>query len=329
MIIFSDLHLDVDSADVCLGHILPGILEATKQHKDKRVAFLGDFWHVRYRVVVRLQVAVRDELRRWGDAGVSLEIIPGNHDQVDIGGRNALEVFDDLPHVRVYTEPTETKDGLWIPYRKRQEDIAMPLRQWREKRNGPGVLFMHHGIRGAWMNDNRQNTEGLPLGMFGSDTVLCGHYHKRQQIPDRLIWYIGSPRQVSAKEVGQDKGYALWNGRRLEWVTTQWGPRYHQLEVAKGQALDLSGVRTGDDLRIDVEDDLECQRIARALDGLNVRHTVTPKVKSQAARISLDTTAQGISLEDYARSYVEINHGGLEATELWKLYEHLVAEAVQ
>ena len=269
-------------------------------------------------MVVRLQVAVRDELRRWGDAGIKLRILPGNHDQIDLGGRNALEVFDDLQHVTVYTEPTADKDGLWIPYRKRQEDIADALRVWREKREGkPGTLFMHHGIRSAWMNDQRQDTEGLPLAMFGnSDTVLCGHYHGRQQIPDRLIWYVGSPRQVTANESGQEKGYALWNGRRLQWVTTRWGPRYHRVRLAQGQALDLSDVRPGDDLRISAVDESECSRLARELDGLDVRHTVTPDVAPTEVRLAVN---DGAGLGDYVGSYVDANRGELTRVDLLRV----------
>lgn len=312
MIIFSDLHLDRDSADVCLNEILPGICDAAR-NSDRDVVFLGDWWHLRYRIDVRLQVAVRDELLRWADRGVTCQILVGNHDQVNIEGRNALEVFDDLPTVHVFSEPTiHAQEYVWLPYRK-------DVRAYQEFMSSfPGrTVFVHQAFAGCWMNNNHRTTEGMTPGAFKGARVFAGHFHRRQQV-DSTIWYVGSPRQVTASEAGQPKGFCVVEDGRLSFVDTKWGPRYHQVKLASGQQLDLSDVARGDDVRVTVATDADCARIGAQLDSLGVRHTVTPQVQSVEVRHAVDS---GLGLRGYASAWVRDQ--GKDPEKLMPIYDRL------
>jgi DNA repair exonuclease SbcCD nuclease subunit len=285
MIIFSDLHLDRDSADVCLNEILPGICKAAL-NSDRHVVFLGDWWHLRYRVDVRLQVAVRDELLRWSDCGVRCQILVGNHDQVNVLGRNALEVFSDLPNVQVFSKPAfEPVDYTWLPYRKDMSEYTLVQSKFMGR-----TVFVHA-------------TEGLDPSHFVGARVFAGHYHKRQSIDAKgtTIWYVGSPRQVTAAEAGQPKGFCAVEGNTVTFVDTNWGPKYHRVELEQGQQLDLSGVAKGDDVRVTVGNEAECARIGAQLDALGVRHTVTPRVQPAEVRHVVDSIA---GLRGYAGVWV-------------------------
>jgi DNA repair exonuclease SbcCD nuclease subunit len=302
MLLFSDLHLKPESEQIVLGEVLPGIREACERHNDRFVGFLGDFYHLRYTVDVRLQNAVRDELKLWHTRGIQLWVLPGNHDQVDLQGRNALEVFDALPNVQVWTEPTWTHFGLWVPYRARHQDIQAAIaipnpypKKW------PNVLFLHHGLRGAFMNNLMADPDGLPVEMFQTfDAVLCGHYHKRQQIGDRA-WYIGSPWQTKADELGQPKGYAVWDGKALKYVDCDWGPKHYKLIVeSPDQKIDLSFVRPQDKVRVEVRHaGVDTEKMAAQIAATGVLpvidHNIEHKVEARLGDAN--------SIEEYVARY--------------------------
>lgn len=325
MIVFSDLHLDEDSADVVLGEILPGIAEDALRFGDPCVACLGDFWNLRYKVDVQIQNAVRDELLRWIDAGLMFFVLPGNHDQVDVHGRNAMEVFDQLsnqgtgPHVRVFTEPTWTQDGLWVPYRKYYKDIVAALELPRPTSGYANVLWMHNGLKDAWMNDHVRDTKGLPLSMFQNfHTVILGHYHKRQRLGN--AYYVGSPRQVTVHEAGQRKGYATWDGQNFTYVDRIWGKRFHRVRLEPGDQLQIENFKTGDDVRVSTAVGVDPEQVGQALASMKVQHTVTPDVPTVERRLDVNADAD---LGEYARAYVDLIRTELDKARLLQVFEEL------
>lgn len=325
MLLFSDLHLREESEDTVFEEVLPGILQAALDRNEKVIACLGDVLHFRHRVVVRLMNRLRDELRRWGSQGIEVIILPGNHDQIDYQGRNALEHLDDLKNVSVYTEPQWDEHGLWIPYRKRNEDIEAALRisSHAFPRRGvpPMVAFMHCGVRDAWMNDNIQDSEGLPASVFQTfNRVLCGHYHKHQDVGGKIS-YIGSPYQTKADEAGQNKGYAIWDGQNLEYVMTHWGKRYHRFELKSGQELDLSGVDPKDEVRVTTAAGVDPDAIGKALAKAGIeRHTVTPAVQVSEQRLDV---GDGASMAEYAVAYVSQQETSLDSDKLMGVFTEL------
>ena len=174
MIVFSDLHLCEKTAGVVFGEVLPGILEAAVKDVDGKIAFLGDWYHTRYRIPVSLQNQVSDWILACKRQSVSIRFLPGNHDQIDIAGENALEVFQGYENVRVYTRPTVDTWGVWIPYRRDLDEVREALRTNKDYH----IKWMHHGVQGAVMGQGIQDTSGLQLGDFESvDRIFCGYYH--------------------------------------------------------------------------------------------------------------------------------------------------------
>lgn len=318
MIIFSDLHLREETADVVFGQVLPGIQAAALERRDFNVVCLGDWWHVRHKVPVTLLNKVHEVLSRWAAIGISVRLLPGNHDQVDLAGENALQVFRDIDGVQVYSVPTHDPDGFWIPYRKDPSEIAQALSGDQSKQGT--TLFLHHGVQGALMNDAQADVEGLPIGMFqGYGTILCGHYHKRQNV-GRSLFYIGSPYQTNAGEAGQDKGFAVWDGKRLEYVTTQWGKRYHLLTAEMGKSLDLAQVRPGDEVRVVARAGVRAEIVHASLAGLGVDSVVTEEVETPAARLAVAANA---SLSEFARAYVAQRVDEDEGDQLMRMFAEI------
>lgn len=304
MILFSDLHLKPESEEVCF-QVLEGIrLEATR--RGIAVGFLGDFWHMRYHVPVYLLNRVYAELKLWHAADIRLAMIPGNHDQVDVVGRNALEVFEAFPNIAVLTDPGElpTVPGVfWIPFRRSPDEVKVALDQARAAECP--IICAHLPLRGAFQNNSRADTDGLSVGMFrGFKKVFLGHYHKRQEFVGGLAAYIGSPYQTRADEYGQDKGFVVWNGQSLEWVTTLWGKRYHRFD-GKPTPADLAGIQTGDSVKVVVETELDAEVIRKTYLGLGSELVVEAKqADGIGPRLGL---GKGTSLYEYAQAWAKEN----------------------
>lgn len=308
MLLISDLHLREDSADVVLNEVLPAVAGEAERLGDKHVGILGDVFHIRYRVSVRLLNALRDELMNWMQRGLTVTIIPGNHDQINVAGRNALEVLGDVIGVDVYTEPTWDSHGLWFPYRK-PELVEAQLKDALSRKPSPehpNVLFTHLGIYGAWMNDGWQDKVGLPPGLFEVfDFVICGHYHKHQYVGRKLV-YVGSPYQTRADEAGQVKGYGIWNGSRMTHVPMEWGKRHLNLTIKSepGVPLTIDGIEAlthRDIVRLTVTSEEAAKSLGEQLTARGVQHIITVKPEVAEARI----TPANESLEGYARAYLE------------------------
>ncbi len=324
MLIFSDLHLRDESAELVLGTILPAIRQEALDRGEMVIACLGDALHFRYRVPAPLLNGFCDWCLQVVADGTELIFLPGNHDQYELGGRNALEPLASIPGVTVHTEPTLDAHGLWIPYRKDPEDILAVLQQHG---GGARTAYMHHDVKGAWMNDNMRNREGLPPEAFQAFvTVICGHYHRYHSVGNAT--YVGSPYQTKADESGQDKGFATWTSREiasppeLRFHPQKWGKRYHRIRLEKDEVPDFSGVCPGDDVRVTTAVGVDPTVIGRNLKAMGVEtHAVTPDVVAAEQRLDVDEDA---TLNHYAEAYVHQVGGDLSTTRLMEVYEEVI-----
>jgi DNA repair exonuclease SbcCD nuclease subunit len=307
VIVFSDLHLSEDSAEVVFQKVLPGILEAAKNDSDRLIACLGDFWHVRYKIPVALQNQVVEWLRALKRERLQLYLLPGNHDQINGAGENALEVFADLDHVTVITEPTWNRYGLWIPYRKDRADLEQALAL--PAPSAPAILWMHHGVKGAEMAPGVLGEIGLePHQFLRWKIVLCGHFHKRQALGN--IIYVGSPYQVTAAEAGQVKGYGIWNPITEQFfrVDTVWGRRFHNLDLAETNARDFQQAHVavpGDEVRLRGVNAREAEELVKGFSQSGVHcvaEVVLPKAEERLDVGSSPTLAS--YAEAYARKFL-------------------------
>ena len=327
MLIVSDLHLREETADTVFEQVLPGVLEGALGRGIRDITFLGDIFHIRYKIDAWIQNELYDVFSSWTlGYGRYIRILPGNHDQYNLDGRNALEMFDEMSNVRVYTEAVTDEHGLWIPYRKDTDYTICTISEHEEKavnQQGRRVCFFHNAIFGALMNDTFVDQEGIPPSIFkGFDIVLSGHYHKRQNLGN--IYYIGSPYQINAGESGQDKGYAIWDGNNLEYVTEQWGKRYHRISLGAKDTLSLDGIAPGDDVRVQTSVNVDPHAVAEQLIKAGIaNHTVTPDVEPVQVRLDVPENSD---LLRYAEAYVQKQDTPLDKGVLMNIYNEFRKE---
>lgn len=260
MIIFSDLHLEPKSAEPAL-EVLRRIPAVCKVRGDNHVAMLGDFWMVRHTLPVKLLIEAREIMASWFEQGVSrFDVLVGNHDQIDLDGRNALEVFDGLGDgTFVHTEPGWTAAGFWLPYRHTHDEIRAVLTAAAAQIDAthPPVLFAHIGLLGAWMNNTKRDDFGFPASeivALGFKRVLCGHYHRHNTVQKGVL-YVGSPYQVSYAEADQEKGTLAWDGTRTEFLPWEIGPRHFKVtfDADHPAAIEMPRCKPGDKLWVVVK----------------------------------------------------------------------------
>jgi DNA repair exonuclease SbcCD nuclease subunit len=330
MIVFSDLHLREETEAVVFGQVLPALAAAAAADKvvdgARWLACLGDLWHIRYRVpVVLLNRLLTWAENLWTHGGVRLLILAGNHDQVNPQGEHALEALRRLAHVRVFDQPTWDARGLWVPYRKDQADVQRALALPRPAANMAPVLWIHHGIRGAWRNDRQQDTDGLDpaaLQQQGFRRVFAGHYHKPQDLG--LVSYVGSPYEVHSDEQGQLKRYGIWDQETLEmtWVPVAWGTRHHKFVLQAGAELDLSQARPGDMVHLvaPVGTQEEAAKLGQQLLERGVRAVVTMQDAAKTDRLAVSA---GASLREYGQEYVSKFAGDLDPARLLQMFAEI------
>lgn len=320
MLLFSDLHLRPESHTTCY-QVLNGVLDHAIATKEETIAFLGDFWHLRYNVPVHLLNMVNDWVSRCQKHGKKLILLPGNHDQVDELGGNALEVFD-RPNVEVYSAPGINEHGAWMPYR-RPEYVAQHIKELRDAvsdASAPNVLFAHLPLKGAFMNNMKMDEHGLPLSIFkGWKKIFLGHYHKQQDFMNGAAHYIGSPWQTRADEAGQPKGFAIWDGSKFERVNTDWGPKFYKLEFQDG--MEVPG-KEGDTIRLSVPE------VTDDLKQWAINHPANVILEDTAQKVVQPRFAfsEGTTLPEYVAQYMKDKKPKeLDEKVLWSQWDELTS----
>jgi hypothetical protein len=256
ILVFSDLHLRAESAEVCFR-----VLDWIRQHviswprSQRHVVCCGDFWHLRYKVAVGLLSRVNALLEAWGELGIQLDLVPGNHDQIDTAGTNALEVFAGHEHVRVWTDPgivipdDDAPRLAFLPYRRDPREIVAAVEELEADR--PKYYFGHFGVAGAAMNGGHVDTEGLAIPKVGGTFVL-GHYHRPQHGAGWI--YVGSPYQTSFGEAGDANRVLILRGLAPESLPIDVAPKHYVVrwDPRGGTPLPERPGEPGDRVRVDV-----------------------------------------------------------------------------
>lgn len=315
ILLFSDLHLRSESRDVCV-QVLNGVRDTARNLGITQVGFTGDFFHVRYSIPVDIVNVTHEWAKSLKEADLDLIFLPGNHDQVNLEGRHALEVFE-ADHIKVYTEPTEDEFGAWLPYRKDPEVVQQALDSFSSP-----VLFAHVPIRGAMMNNLLPDENGLPLEMFEKfDKVLTGHYHKRQVHGN--VQYLGSPWQTRGDEWGQEKGFTVYDSdtKEVEFVEKHYGPKFHRLKASELSAYSAD-ISPFDKVRILSDNQEELKKAGhdlanRGLTAFSLEFT-GEVIQEQRIKADKQTT-----LSEYARLYVGDSDTDLDQDRLLREFEGL------
>jgi DNA repair exonuclease SbcCD ATPase subunit/DNA repair exonuclease SbcCD nuclease subunit len=224
-VVFTDLHCAPSTLDTCL-QVLNTVHELALQ-RNAAVLFLGDFWHHRGTLRVDCLNAVLSHFKSvWT---VPMVLIPGNHDQVTLGGHdhsltplenayrvnvNNATVVDSseaatsttLPGPLIFSHPTMFANALFVPHIRDNAVMESVLQSDLAKQ--ASALFVHADVKGAFMNDLIPSLHGVAPSIFPSNkNIYSGHFHKPHVVVKGrvCIEYLGSPFEISLAEAQQNK----------------------------------------------------------------------------------------------------------------------------
>jgi DNA repair exonuclease SbcCD nuclease subunit len=223
-VVFTDLHCSPATLQTSMQVL--DVVHSTALQCNAGVLFLGDFWHHRGTLRVDCLNAVLKALEAWE---VPMVMIPGNHDQISLGGydhgltplANAYRVFEEdheegVAGPLILSHPTVFRKGLFVPHIRDIATMESVLQSHHAK--DAKALFVHAEVKGALMNDLLVSTHGIPPSSFPSHkSIYSGHFHKPHTVQSSItrgrdnqsstvsIEYLGSPYEISLAEAEQEK----------------------------------------------------------------------------------------------------------------------------
>lgn len=250
-LVFSDLHLKPETSDLVFNKVLPEISKVCKERKINTIICLGDVWDIRYKVPVVEQNLLDKWLCKCAKSKIKVHLLPGNHDEVDVDGSNALEIFNNIPNVVVYSHPAINELGGFIPYRKNINSFLEAVEMM--KANKVKRVFIHQDIVGALMNQKYISEGGVDASIFDSfDIVLSGHFHI-PSIIGKNTHYVGSLYPTKRDEILNSNRFILLNEDNcVQSIGVNFGHIFNDITVAPPKNISVeSRLNTSDNASIE------------------------------------------------------------------------------
>ena len=237
-LIFSDLHAHNFSykaksvvADGCPSmlnsrlvdtlNVLDEIREYALRNNISTVVFAGDLFHSRKSVEIDVRHTISNKIIRFSEDGITLLMIPGNHDMGDRYGSlhslhglhkiHNIHVFDTVaPHV--FTDASGNTFIL-VPYSESLEATKMAYAEAEFKAStlpGPVFLIGHTGVSGAKVGGDfvLESESDLTVSDLPSGFTACffGHFHEHQELKSGS-WYVGATHQHNWGDSNGKRGF--------------------------------------------------------------------------------------------------------------------------
>jgi DNA repair exonuclease SbcCD nuclease subunit len=318
-----------DAVDVC-----DEIYKVCKQASIDGVLFLGDLFHVRGTLKVATLNAAYESFAKIKTAVDWMGILVGNHDQATkLGDEHAVYAFRAIATVmdepRIYQFGQDNTLSVFaLPY---SEDVD-GMRENLEKNRDVEVdaCIGHVCISGARPGANfvlKSPNMLTAIDFRGYPKTFLGHYHMKQDITDN-IHYLGSPLQHNWGDVGQQRGYWIWdtNTNGLKFFESD-APKFVLATERPGEYVEVSDPAEGNFVRVvsqAVISPPRWQEIKTSfLQDLKAKHVEA--YVEPTAPTTLDTADQGdyhpsLSFEHMVESFARKNAPkGLNVDELIRI----------
>lgn len=238
-VLLNDVHLTKDNGSL-VKDIFKQAVKLCKERGSSVLFCSGDAFTNRSGQPLQCLMDWKEILLNLQKNGITLHIIPGNHDKTDSDDeRSYLDVYS-MPCVKLYSKATRVFIGggvfAFIPYFSEEKwleefqrvdgEIEENLQEGDILDDMPIILISHFGADGVRNNDGSKVSSRIKPSLFEKYTcVLVGHYHDASQIGEN-IFYTGSAYQNNYGENITDKGFTvIHNDGGLEFVPSKF-PMY-------------------------------------------------------------------------------------------------------
>lgn len=199
------------------------------------LVIVGDLFHIRGVINAHVFTIIYDLLDlEFKQKGIHIILVAGNHDQANRQGTvTSLKGLEKV--CTVITEPCSWDNCVFIPFSEHRDVVINGI--INEVTQDTEYLFIHAGIQGAIAGSSEyQPTEELLLENIPDvDEVFLGHYHKPQELRDR-VHYCGSPLHLSFEDAGQQKGFWSVDDSIVNFIPTTY-PTFNIVHIKTDEDL--------------------------------------------------------------------------------------------
>lgn len=282
--------------------------KACKTYGVDHVFFLGDLFESRKSLDIDVFSEVHKEIVELSKCvSQHVWLLVGNHDQhTKIGDVHSIQIFRHLQKVVVIDKPWVCLPigGASIAAFPHMSDVT-DLKSRLSNITDVDVVLIHQALRegtiGPYARTIAAELSVSDLPLSKCRYVLAGDYHRRQTIATNgaPVHYIGSPLQLKADEVGEEKGFTLLDTSdwQLYTIPTVY-PKFHLFN----DPSELSAALEADENTIDPE-----------YDFIRVKYTSDAEksaenLKASYPRIQIEEVVEQRSLARTAASAVDSDY---------------------
>jgi len=209
----TDTHLSQNTIAINIS-IYRQAVKIAKEMGVKVVYHGGDIFESRASQPQEVLYVFSTILDMFHDNGLSIVIIPGNHDKTDYRSEKSFLVpYKDHPSLTLVERYHifDINNDLcfyMLPYFDEKLQLRDRLNALESKvdKNRKSIGMFHAAFNGVRNNDNSVIESSITPKAF--DLSFSGHYHDRQVLNDGKLVYTGSSHQASFGE-DEDKGFTI------------------------------------------------------------------------------------------------------------------------
>jgi DNA repair exonuclease SbcCD nuclease subunit len=206
----------------------------------KTIFFAGDIFHISSKINIETFIPVFEKFDELKKAGINSTLIPGNHEILAENKKTILSSFAPFSSI-IDSYSSLTEYGVkfhFIPFKRTFLENEFKISLPTDKLN---ILITHLDIADFKMSEFAMS-KGIKDRKFFKqfNWTFSGHYHTHQR--QENIVYIGSPYQQNFGEVGEEKGFLIYDGETnsYERVIYNESPTFKIIDVEDSIDEDLS-----------------------------------------------------------------------------------------
>lgn len=285
----------------------------------------GDVFHVRGHVAPSVLNLVLHAFGTIVEDGISVTIIPGNHDlegdETSTLG-SAVTALATVGCRTINEGPERLGDFLYVPWIENLNN----LRDCLKTNQGAKYAIIHAPINGVIPGMPNIGLDPAELEALDYGMIFAGHYHNHKQFGQK-VYSIGAIAHHSWNDVGSKAGFLVVDDDKVNWYCSH-APQFVELdpsmdEVAMRLAADGNFVKA----RIQTSDTTVIEDFRKLLLDAGAKGVVImpdPVVKTVSRAAS--SIRKGMSLEESVDLYIKAGAFGREA-DLIKYCTKIIGEA--
>ena len=274
------------------------IVQVGVKHSCEMMLALGDIFDNRTSVPIAVLDRAGRCFARAKEAFRGVLVLVGNHDAaLRSSALSSLQPLSGL--ATVIDRPRVIAEELaFVPWVEDDDAFRAGVGSVAKVKSAR-FLFAHTLLEGIVPADVGRAVADLRASRW--DRVFLGDVHA-PIVVNKTVQYVGAPMQHHYGDAGGDRGVWIFDttSSKLSFVLNETSPRFHLIKVR----ADLSAVREGDFVRVQVEDATAAHELA-ALAGKRTRWVENTTATDEAAPVSRLAVTSSDPYRTILKRYVE------------------------